>query len=69
MTRTYSHKVFDLVQQKGFYPYEYMSNFEKFKEQLSSKEKFYRFLTGWKITGKEHEPALNVWNKFITTCN
>ena len=46
MTRTCSHKVFDLVQQKGFYPYEYMSNFEKFKEELSSKEKFYRFLTG-----------------------
>ena len=24
--------------QKGFYPYEYMSDFEKFKEQLPSKE-------------------------------
>ena len=69
MTRTCSHKVFDLVQQKGFYPYEYMSNFEKFKEELSSKEKSYRFLTGWKITDKEHEPVFNVWNKFITTCN
>ena len=24
--------VLDLVKQKGFYPYEYMSDFEKFKE-------------------------------------
>ena len=36
----------DLVKQKGFYPYEYMSDFEKFKEQLPSKEKFYISLTG-----------------------
>ena len=26
--------------QKGFYPYEYISNFERFKEKLPSKEKF-----------------------------
>ena len=31
--------------QKGFYPDEYMSDFEKFKEQLPSKEKFYSLLT------------------------
>ena len=35
------NNVLDLVKQKGFYPNEYMSNFEKFKEELSSKEKFY----------------------------
>ena len=41
-----------------------MSNFEKFKEKLSSKEKFYSSLTGRKITDKEYEHILNVWNKF-----
>ena len=38
--------------------------FEKFKEKLSSKEKFYSSLTGRKITDKEYEHILNVWNKF-----
>ena len=33
--------VLDLVKQKGFYSDEYMSDFEKFKETLLSKEKFY----------------------------
>ena len=27
-------KVSDFVKQKGFYPYEHMSHFEKFKEQI-----------------------------------
>ena len=33
-------KVLYLVKQKGFYPYECMIGFEKFKEELPSKEKF-----------------------------
>ena len=41
-----------LVKQKGFYPYEYMSDFEKFKEKLPSKGKFYSSLTGKKISDK-----------------
>ena len=32
-------KVLDLVKQKGFYPYEYMSSFKNFKEKLASKKK------------------------------
>ena len=31
--------VLDLVKLKGFYPYEYMKDFEKFKEELPSKQK------------------------------
>ena len=31
------NNVLDLVKQKRFYPYEYMSDFEKFKEKLPSK--------------------------------
>ena len=37
---------FHLVKEKGLYPYDYMSNFEKIKEVSLSKEKFYRSLTG-----------------------
>ena len=33
--------VLDLVKQKGFNPYKYMSDFEKFKEMLPSIWKFY----------------------------
>ena len=32
-----------IVKQKGFYPYEYMSDFEKFKEKLPSKKKVFYF--------------------------
>ena len=41
-----------------------MSDFEKFKEKLPSKEKFYSSLTDRKITEKEYEHVLNVWTKF-----
>ena len=40
-----------------------MSEFEKFKEDLSSKEKFYSHLTDKKINDQEYEHVLNVWNK------
>ena len=33
--------VLDIAKQKGFYPDEYMSDYENFKEQLPNKEKFY----------------------------
>ena len=41
-----------------------MSDFEKFKEKLPKKEKFYSSLTNRKISDKEYEHVLNVWNKF-----
>ena len=53
-----------LVKQKEFYLFEYMSVFEKFKEELHSKKKFYSSLTNSKINDKEYEHVLNVWNKF-----
>ena len=48
----FGNKVLDLVKQNEFYSYEYMTDFEKFKEELASKEKFYSLLTIGKITGK-----------------
>ena len=63
-----SHKfddyVLGLVKQKECYPYEYMSDFEKFKKELLSKEKFYNSLTDRKISDKEYEHVFNVSNKF-----
>ena len=40
-----------------------MSNFEKFKEELPSKEKFYSSLTDKKISGKDYDYVFTVWNK------
>ena len=43
--KCFSHKVyrkvFDLVKHEGFCPYEYMSSFEKFKEEFPSKQRLY----------------------------
>ena len=48
LSREFDNNVLDLFKQKWFYPYEYMGDFEKFKEKLPSKEKFYSSLTGKK---------------------
>ena len=45
LSQKFDNQVLDLVKQKGFYPYKYISNFEKFKENLSNKETFYSSLT------------------------
>ena len=47
----------------GFKPYEYTNDFEKFKKEFPSKEKFYSSLTDKKISGKKYEHILNVWKK------
>ena len=39
LSQEFNNNVLDLVKQKGFYTYEYVSDFEKFKEQLPNKEK------------------------------
>ena len=64
LSQEFDKKVLDLVKQKEFYPYEYMSDFEKFKEQLPSKEKFYNLLTSKKTSEKENDHVLIVWTKF-----
>ena len=52
-----------LVIQKVFYPYEYMSEFEKFKEKLSSKEKFF---SSFKSKKKSVTKNTNIFLKFGT---
>ena len=60
----FDNNALHLVKQKGFYPFECMSNFEKFKEQLPNKEKCYSSLTSKTVSDKEYEHDFNVWNKF-----
>ena len=52
LSQKFDNNVLDLVKQEGFYPYEYMTDFEKFKEELPSKEKFYISLADRKISDK-----------------
>ena len=51
------------VIQKFFYPYEYMSEFEKFKEKLSSKERFFSLLKSKKTSVTKN---INMFLKFGT---
>ena len=64
MSQEFDDNVLDLVKEKKFYRSEYMSDFEKFKEQLPNKETFHSSLTGKKISDKEYEHVRKVWNKF-----
>ena len=60
LSQEIDNNVFNPVSQRGFYPYEYMSDFETYKEELTSKEKFYSSLTGKKISGNEYKHVLKV---------
>ena len=64
LSQKFDHNVLDLVKQKGFYPLEYMSNSEKFKEELPSKEKFYNSLTNKNIRTKNMNMFLMFRKKF-----
>ena len=37
LSQEFDPNIFDLVKQKRFYPYEYISDFDKFREELPSK--------------------------------
>ena len=41
-----------------------MSGFEKFREQMPTKEKFYRSLMGENISDRGYEFVIQVWNRF-----
>ena len=63
LSQEIDNSVLNLIKQKGVNPNEYMRYFEKFKEGLPTKKNFYSSFTGWKITTKECEHVLKVWNK------
>ena len=53
-----------MVKQKGFYLYELMSDFEKFKEEFLGNLKFYGSLMGKKISDNKYEHVLKVCDTF-----
>ena len=54
LSQEFDNNVLDLVKQKGFHSYKYISNFEKSKEELPSKEKLYSYLIDRKNWLYEH---------------
>ena len=64
LSQEFDNNVLDLVKQKVLYPHEHLTDFKTFKKQLPSKEKFHNLLTGKKISDKEYDRVLKVWNKF-----
>ena len=56
---------FELLTQKGIYPYDYMNSFEKFSErQLPSKEDFYSKLNDCGVSEEDYNYAKMIWGKF-----
>ena len=53
LRQEFDNSVLDLMKQKRFYPHNYVRDFEKFKEELPSKEKFYSSLTSTNIIDKK----------------
>ena len=63
LSQEYDYNVLDLVKQKGYFPYEYIRNFEKFKEEAPSKKKIYSTkLRGRKLVSKN----MNMFLRFGT---
>ena len=54
----------DLMTRKGVYPYDYMDSFDKFNEQLPTKEDFFSILNNEHITDEDYNHALKVWKTF-----
>ena len=49
---------------KVFFPFDYWNSFEKFKEALLSKEKFYDTLNNGAINHKNCKHVLSAWKAF-----
>ena len=64
LSQEFDNRGLNLVGKKRFYPYEYMTDFEKCKGELSSKEKFYSLLSDRKINDKGYEHVINIWGNF-----
>ena len=61
----YTPEQYDLLVKKGIYPYEYMSEWEKFKEtKLPPKEAFYSKLNMSGVSSENYEHARKVWEEF-----
>ena len=58
---------FELLLEKGVYPYEYMDSWKRFKEEsLTDKEIFYSELNKECITDEDYAHAQKIWDTFET---
>ena len=65
ISKYYTPEQVELIKQKGFYPYEYMSSEKKFNDtKPPPQEAFYSKLKGKGISNKNYKHVLNVWNSF-----
>jgi hypothetical protein len=56
---------FELMTQKGIYPYDWVNDYEKLNsDKLPSRKDFYSKLTNSKCNKKEYQQALKVWETF-----
>ena len=56
---------FNLMKQKGTYPYDYMDSFQKFNDtHLPIKKDFFSILYNQHITHEQYDHAQTVWNTF-----
>ena len=56
---------FNLMKQKGIYPYDHMDSFDRFNEtQLPNKKDFFSILNNEHITHEQYNHAQNVWKTF-----
>ena len=61
----YNENQYKLLIQKGIYPYEYMTNWDKFKEtKLPPREAFYSKLNMAGVREEDYEHAHRVWKEF-----
>ena len=60
-----AERQFQLMKEKGVYPYDYMDSFSKFNDtQLPKREDFYSLLTDEDISDDDYSHAQDVWNTF-----
>ena len=60
LSQEFDSEVLDLVKQKRFYPYEYVSSFEKFIEKLLDKNEFYSSISSRFL--------LKMWCFIVSSC-
>ena len=61
----YNENQYKLLIKKGIYPYEYMNDWDKFKEnELPRKEAFYSKLNMMGVREEDYEHANRVWKEF-----
>ena len=65
LLKYFTPKQAEILNQKGFYPYEYMDSIEKFNEpKPPPREAFFSKLSGKGISNKNYNQVWNVWNSF-----